>query len=123
MKKKTIYLFLLVLSFSIVNLSCSRKNDVSCICDSNNKENSFDVTNLIGTVNYNDKVKMWYISVNKSGTYDQTQIFLTNDIPVEYKKNSVKVVFSGQAFPSSVQLPSAGGSENFCVKITNISVQ
>ena len=107
-----------------IMISCSGNDDTKSICDCNNETNAVTVENIEGTIHFNENIKMWYISVPEEGTFDSVQMFLPCNLAETYKKENIKVIFSGRAFDFTSKLNGVpAGSTYKCIEISSIKNQ
>jgi hypothetical protein len=104
--------------------ACGKEKDNNAVCDCNNKVNSIEVTDLEGTIYFNENIQKWYISTHKEGSYDETLLFIPCNMKEEYKKVNEKVRFSGITFDLSAGLDNIpAGSSYICIEISSLSYQ
>ncbi|MDR1226613.1 MAG: hypothetical protein LBK47_06910 [Prevotellaceae bacterium] len=108
---------LLVLAGSF--LSC-KEDEKKCSCSN---EQAFEVVDLKGVVNFNEKVQQWYISVHEAGTYDEARLFFPCSLEEAYKVPNKNVLFSGAASNLSLDISNPTGAHCFCIEISFISCE
>jgi hypothetical protein len=115
---------LLALSIALAACKSQSKGDDNIICDCNKKVNSIKMTDLEGTVHFNENIQQWYISTPKEGTYDEALLFIPCDMKEEYKAaNNSKVIFSGTVFDLLSGLSNApAGSSYYCIEISSFNL-
>jgi hypothetical protein len=118
---KTILKFAAIGLLLVGSFASCGKEDTDKICDCNNKTNSVEVMNLEGTINFNEDIQEWYISVHEQNTYDVVHLFLPCNMDDAYKKVNHKVLFSGTAFDLSTKINAPAGSDYACIEISSIS--
>ena len=119
--KKINLLISVIVTFVV---SCGGNDDPKSICDCNNKTNAVNVEDLKDTINYDKDIKMWYISVPEEGTIDNVQMFLPCNLAETYKKENMKVIFSGMAFDLTSKLEGVpAGTTYKCIDISSINNQ
>jgi hypothetical protein len=115
-----------ILLIMLISFACNNDEaNNNMICDCNNKVNSIELTDLEGTIYFNEDIQKWYISsIPKEGTYDEALLYIPCNMKEEYKKVNEKVRFSGTVFDLSAGLDNIpAGSGYTCIEISSLIYQ
>lgn len=114
MKKTNLFIFSLLIA--IVSISCGKTN---CECDESAPH--FEVNQEIGIMEYRNQVDSWCISIDTLPIIDGGSFYLIKDIDKSFKKEGIRVKFSGDAVRSTFYQKSPFyGDEYYCITLTNI---
>ena len=79
-----------ITQFEIINESCNLKNPIKFINES------------MGSIQYSDRAKAYCIFTSIEGTYDSVNVGVICNLPESYKKDGIKVLYSGNYFKYDV---------------------
>ena len=81
------------------------------------------VSDVRGRLDYNAQVEKWCIAVSEPGTIDEVLTYYPEEMPKEFRKQNMKVVFSGQVYELNTDVyphEKIGGWKWFFVKFTSL---
>ena len=114
--------------FVVLSISCEKDKTTERDSPGDNIPAGFEyesnrqtVENLSGTIRYDKETGCWFIYTIVSNTYDSVICYYPSSLDVKFRKEDVKVVFSGESAKMKRQAP-IGGMEYYVVFITDIKV-
>ncbi|MBR1654958.1 MAG: hypothetical protein IJ698_00865 [Prevotella sp.] len=107
------------LLFSALLLLAMGMTVTACSSDEENKEYITTLTEVKGEVNLH--YDQWYIRVSPPNTYDAVYYYFPSNLSSEYKKEGLKVVFSGKVFETSITVNNVAGITCYGVYLTSIT--
>ena len=118
--KKTLFFFINVFMFLAIS-GCQNENvNDSEECNCSNEE-TFEVIDAKGIINFRKDIQKWCISVHQEGTYDEVHLFFPCILEDSYKIIGKKVMFSGIASDLSLEIISSAGTRHLCIEISSIN--
>jgi len=112
--------------FVVLSVSCEKDKTAGRNSTGDNlpvgfeyESNKQTVENLSGTIRYDKESGCWFIYTIESNTYDNVICYYPSSLDVKFRKEDVKVVFSGESAKMKKQVP-VGGMEYYVVFITDI---
>jgi hypothetical protein len=114
MKTRVAILAAMLLAAGVV-ASCEEKVTLS------NEKQTLKVTNLKGTVYFNEDIQEWYIFVHKEDTYDEAQLFFPSNLDNAYKVPNLKIIFSGTISDLKTNITVPAGTTCFSIEISFIA--
>ena len=113
--KSTAIMLILASAFA-----CKKNTETKgSVCDCKDKTNPVAVTDLEGTVYYNDNIRKWCLSVRPENEFEEIHLYVPCNIDDLSEKNSQKILFSGTAFDVPVYFfeKAPAGSKYLCIEL------
>ena len=120
MKRVENILYYLALFVMAVLMSC---DDKSQICDfQDDNQDLVTLSDMEGTISYNNEEKIWTIHSHESNTIDVERIFYIKNPSADCEREGASVKFSGKIHPLEVATTLPAGTTVFCLHLSVISI-
>lgn len=96
--------------FDVIKESCNLKNPIKSIYES------------MGSVKYSDRAKAYCIFTSIEGTYDSVNVGVVCNLPESYKKDGIKVLYSGNYFKYDVNFTLIPGETFYSLELEKIKL-
>lgn len=113
------FLKLVIFGMFLMNSKCGTEDADDLIrCDLNNVVKS--VSEATGTIWFDSQAQAYAIFSGIDGTFDAQDIGVVCNLPDEYKKEGLTLVFSGKYFENKALTPQIPGQEYYNLELTKI---
>lgn len=113
------FLNLAVLGLLLMSNKCGTEDaDTLIRCDLKNVVKT--VSDASGTIWFDSQAQAYAIFSGIDGTYDAQDIGIACNLPDNYKKEGLKVIFSGKYFENKSLTPQMPGQEYYNLELTKI---
>lgn len=111
-------LFLLMTGFGLASCDNEKEPQKACPCEESGQTVTLNMER--GTMVFYDKTNQWGISIHEPNTIDAINLYLVEDLDIEFQHSGTEVDFSGSAIKSSLT-SEVGGTEIYCLTISKIN--